>query len=74
VSEGRQARAEGQPITANPYLQTCHQSLREHWLWHHGWLSGHTGVVKRAAKTPVPRGVAGAWDQASTSLAHIPKV
>jgi hypothetical protein len=42
VSEGRQARADGQPITANPYPQVCQTSIREHWLWHYGWQRGET--------------------------------
>lgn len=42
VSEGRQARADGQPITANPYPQVCQTSIREFWLWHYGWQRGAT--------------------------------
>ena len=37
VSEGQQARIDGQPITANPYPAVCAASLRHHWLWDQGW-------------------------------------
>lgn len=40
VSEGRQARVDGQPITANPYPQVCQTSIGERWLWHYGWQRG----------------------------------
>lgn len=42
VSEGRQARADGLPVTANPYKLVDQNSLRKHWLWNYGWVRGAT--------------------------------
>jgi hypothetical protein len=42
VAEGRQARADGLPETANPYSQTSQDGLRTSWLWHYGWVRGAT--------------------------------
>ena len=42
VSEGRQARADGRLVTANPYRLVCQTSLREHWLWNYGYVRGAT--------------------------------
>ncbi len=38
-----------------------------------GLASKVTSTSKKAAKTPAPRQSTGAWNQASTSLARIPK-